>query len=521
MSSQKKRKKKKKNKKKSVQNVNIQNSKIENGKKGKSAQNVEKEGKEKKEKDKNKEEKNNKNKVIDEQKEKNKKAKILKIAIRTLIAFIILLTIYMSYFIIHKSQNKKNVFDGIENKEAYLTEYIVYGTNLNIKGSLNLDETDVKNVSLSLKTTDEINDKEEKLKFSKEGNDINFYLSELINEGLDLETLNTDKYYLFIKVEFEKGKDRYYSIKNQTTYEDVDYYTITKNRKNNKIDIKFDTYNLEDENISYMYITVKDTKPPKEVYDIVLDPGHGGIDVGAQGSGYNESDLVMKFSLKIKEELEKLGLKVRLTRDGTEGNEFSGRNIYNKDGRVNITGDSKAKYVFSIHLNSCEIPDSHSGVEIYAPPKANLTFAKSLADNIVTYGKTDYSTNSFVNYKVDDGIYVRTFSESVIEHTNKEAIEGGYEPYNVSEETPYLFMIRETGGIATKAYTDGRNTEYGKNLYYNSNIGVEAYLLELGYINNSQEVENIINNESGYVNGIVNAIKNEIFGNNESEDINN
>ena len=40
-------------------------------------------------------------------------------------------------------------------------------------------------------------------------------------------------------------------------------------------------------------------------------------------------------------------------------------------------------------------------------------------------------------------------------------------------------MLRETGGIVTGAYVDGRNKEFGKNKYYNSNIGVEAYLLEL------------------------------------------
>ena len=40
-------------------------------------------------------------------------------------------------------------------------------------------------------------------------------------------------------------------------------------------------------------------------------------------------------------------------------------------------------------------------------------------------------------------------------------------------------MLRETGGIATSAYVDGRNPSYGANMFYNSNIGVEAYLLEL------------------------------------------
>lgn len=77
------------------------------------------------------------------------------------------------------------------------------------------------------------------------------------------------------------------------------------------------------------------------------------------------------------------------------------------------------------------------------------------------------------------GVYVRTFRDFEIEEGIEEAIEAGHEPYDITNDTPYLYMIRETGGIATKAYVDGRNTEYGKNKYYNSNIGVEAYLLEL------------------------------------------
>ena len=40
-------------------------------------------------------------------------------------------------------------------------------------------------------------------------------------------------------------------------------------------------------------------------------------------------------------------------------------------------------------------------------------------------------------------------------------------------------MLRETGGIATKAYVDGRNPNYGANMFYNVNIGGEAYVLEL------------------------------------------
>lgn len=235
-----------------------------------------------------------------------------------------------------------------------------------------------------------------------------------------------------------------------------------------------------------------------------------GKDVGAEANGYREADLALRFGVKIKRELEKLGLKVKITRDGTEGEEYGVYTVYDKDGRVNITGKSKAKYVFSIHLNSIEEPNSQKGVEIYAPTKSNLDFAKSLADNIVKYGKTSYSGLT-PRYRLLNGVYVRKFTEEAIEQSRQEAEKKGYKPYDIKPDTPYLYMIRETGGIATNAYVDGRNPEYGKNMYYDSNIGLEAYLIELGYINNREDLQNMLSKEDGYVKGIVQAIENQIF----------
>lgn len=234
--------------------------------------------------------------------------------------------------------------------------------------------------------------------------------------------------------------------------------------------------------------------------------------MGAEGFGYREADLTLKFGNKIKEELEKFGLKVKITRDGTEDKEtFNVYTVYNEDGRVNTVGKSKAKYVLSIHLNSNEQQNAQRGVEVYAPTKADLGLAKSFADNIVKYGNTNYSGLN-VYYKADKGVYVRTFTEKGIAESIQDARRRGYEPYNITVDTPYLYMIREPGGIATNAYVDGRNKEYGKNLYYDSNIGLEAYLLELGYINNRFDLQNMLNNEDGYVQGIVKSMKNEIFG---------
>ena len=68
-------------------------------------------------------------------------------------------------------------------------------------------------------------------------------------------------------------------------------------------------------------------------------------------------------------------------------------------------------------------------------------------------------------------------------------------------------MIRETGGIVTGAYVDDRNEEILGNPYVKSNVGVEAYLLELGYLTSKNDLNNIVNNLDKYIAGIVDSIK--------------
>ena len=48
---------------------------------------------------------------------------------------------------------------------------------------------------------------------------------------------------------------------------------------------------------------------------VVLDPGHGGIDPGAEIGALNEAGLVLTFALELKEALIRAGMRVELTRD--------------------------------------------------------------------------------------------------------------------------------------------------------------------------------------------------------------
>ena len=237
---------------------------------------------------------------------------------------------------------------------------------------------------------------------------------------------------------------------------------------------------------------------PEDIYDITLDAGHGGNNPGAVYKGYYESKIVLDYALELKEMLEKQGLKVALTRSKDIKVEE-----YGEKGRAVIPNKVKSKYTFSIHLNSTA-SEVRNGVEVYAPNRADLSFAKLLAKNIVENANTNYSQNEVD--KIYNGVYVRTFTKEEIEQSKKDAKKDGYESYNLTEETPYLFMIRETGAKITNAYVDGRNKEYKANLYYNSSLGNESYLLELGYINSDTDLNNLLNNKEGYLNGIVQSI---------------
>ena len=47
-------------------------------------------------------------------------------------------------------------------------------------------------------------------------------------------------------------------------------------------------------------------------------------------------------------------------------------------------------------------------------------------------------------------------------------------------------------------------------MYYNSNIGVESYLIELGYIINKTDLNTMLNNQKAYIEAIAKSIQEHI-----------
>ena len=423
----------------------------------------------------------------------------------------------MCILIIFKIKNDTNPQKILEEKKAQIyslidkstfvdvSKYTIYGTHFNIEGTIDIVKISgikISNIDLCLR---DLEGKEYSIKsdFNIQDNLVSFSTTEKINEGLDLESLDINNYYILLKITFSNSDVKYYSLKNASEYKNLTYYTITKNQTNNKIDISF----KQTENLQYMNLIVeKIDSLPDNVYDIAIDPGHGGKDKGAKSGDYTEAELVLKCGLNLKTKLENLGFKVFISRDGTESqNEDTANNMYDENGRINILNNSHAKILLSLHLNETNYSKKTGGVEVYAPCNCNLNFASKIAESIVNTANTHYS--EFKIFKVQDGVYVRNFNNADILAFNSRAKKNGYEPYNITTSTPYLYIIRETGGISTGAFVDGRNTSYGKNNYYNSNVGIESYQIELGYMKIEEDLNNVVNNYDKYMDGIVNAIQ--------------
>ncbi len=423
----------------------------------------------------------------------------------------ILVGIFIGVSYLYSKEQKRKILANIEKEIVEINNYYLYGTHFNVDGKIKQISTNsIKDVKFTLVDISE-NEKEYEAIYEIDGNELAVKTSKLINEGLYLEDIKSGEYFLFLKIKYSNDEIKYYSMKNNTNYEDLEYYTVTKNKSNKKIKIGFDVFKSNDEDMSYIKFSVAKAKLPASVYDISIDPGHGGSDPGAISGKYKEAEIAMKYSAELKQKLEDLGLKVILTRDGTEDtsetSKFGVYSVYDFEGRVNIVGRAKVKYNFSVHVNSFDT-NTLSGTEIYAPSNASLKIAQSLADNIVSIAKTTYSTRN--TDKVSDGVYVRTFTEAEIIESAESANKKGFEPYNITTSTPYLYMIREVGGKTTGAYIDGRNKGLGTNMFYDSNIGVESYLIELGYIINKTDLNNMLNNQKAYIEAIAKSIQEHI-----------
>lgn len=89
-----------------------------------------------------------------------------------------------------------------------------------------------------------------------------------------------------------------------------------------------------------------ETAGTREVRTIVIDPGHGGKDPGAQGKKANEKDIVLAVAKLLRDELEKEGFNVKLTRE---------KDVFIELGeRANLANKWDGDLFVSLHCNAID-----------------------------------------------------------------------------------------------------------------------------------------------------------------------
>jgi N-acetylmuramoyl-L-alanine amidase len=160
---------------------------------------------------------------------------------------------------------------------------------------------------------------------------------------------------------------------------------------------------------------------------IVIDPGHGGPDVGTIGNGIYEKNVTLPISLRLGRILQQMGYSVVYTR--TEDIDLD------LEPRVSLAERVNAEVFVSIHANSLESRSSEiSGVETYHARGSSISrqLASFVHDQVIS------GTGA-----LDRG--VRGAGFYVIKHTSMPAI---------LVETGFVTNSREAANLNNPAYQD-------------------------------------------------------------------
>lgn len=121
---------------------------------------------------------------------------------------------------------------------------------------------------------------------------------------------------------------------------------------------------------------------------ILIDPGHGGIDGGAQSkTGTIEKDINLQIALKLRDNLEEKGYKVYMTRDEDEALYQKGNTVKEKkredlNRRVEMKKETECDIFVSIHQNMFPQSKCYGAQVWYASNDNSYNLATVVQDSI-------------------------------------------------------------------------------------------------------------------------------------------
>lgn len=154
--------------------------------------------------------------------------------------------------------------------------------------------------------------------------------------------------------------------------------------------------------MAFSFVQTEETmKQGNEKYVVAIDPGHGGFDPGKVGvSGALEKDINLSISWKVKQQLEKKGIEVIMTRTTDQGlyaEEDKNKKSADMRNRVETIQASGAAVAVSIHQNSfTDTVSKGSQVFYYTGSKEGQHLANLIQTSIKETLKDD-------NHRIEKG----------------------------------------------------------------------------------------------------------------------
>ncbi len=172
---------------------------------------------------------------------------------------------------------------------------------------------------------------------------------------------------------------------------DESFSTINREENTKQVRVLADAYLLENDRKgqktferNYLFLEVSNIELDDNVFDIVIDPGHynydnGWLDEGLKANNLVEAEETYKMAIALKQEFEKAGLKVMLTRTEEEG-----VNTYDVDGRLHRAYLSQAKYYIEIQMignNNTNVSGTQIIYSSYTSPRLPSAVFRHLIEN--------------------------------------------------------------------------------------------------------------------------------------------
>ena len=253
---------------------------------------------------------------------------------------------------------------------------------------------------------------------------------------------------------------------------------------------------LKSEN-GLLYLIVRSVKEvPEDVYDILIDPGHGGLDGGTVAGELTEANEALKLSKYIASRLEDHGLKVKLTRTEDVDPAGPGKSDYGKspfydEGRVEQVYRYQTKYMISNHLNSFN--ESLEGFEVYSSVINDDDWSSRVSTALKEAGQ-DPRDSVKSEFRSSEGSYKKYF---VCRGSSYE------EKYGcLNDSLDYLYIIRETGGaLSQSSELVEHNNSYDSIPHY----GSETLLIEYAYLDNPKDYKEWIADWKSWGEAVVKA----------------